>query len=187
MRVQKLDRILDGDDVVVVRFVDQIDDRSERRTLATAGWPSDQHDPVFDIYYLFQLFRQIEIAEVRRSHRNHAHDDRVRAALLEDIHAKTSVAGNTERQVGRAGFFETLDCRLLIADDQLRNAGRVGRRKLFQTGNANRHEFACQFDLRRPARAEKIRSLTLSEARSISRRTAMKFSGGGAVGLSRLR
>src|SRR6185369_17591141 len=99
---QKLDRIFNRDDVVVVRLVDEIDDRSERRTLATSGWSSDEHDPVFDIYYLFQYFRQIEIAEPRRPHWNHAHDDRVRAALPENIHAKTSVSGRTERNIRRA-------------------------------------------------------------------------------------
>ena len=112
VRVQKLDRIFDRDDVVVVRFVDQIDDRGECRTLTAAGWSSDQHDAVFDIYYLFQLFRQIEIAETRRPHRNHAHDDRVCAALLEDIDAKTRITGNAERQVCRASLFEAFERRL---------------------------------------------------------------------------
>ena len=50
-------------------------------------------------------------AEVKES------KDRVRAALLEDIHAKTRVAGSAERQVRGARFFEAIDCRLLIPDD----------------------------------------------------------------------
>ena len=96
MRVQKLDRIFDRDDVVVVRLVDEIDDRGEGRALTASGWSSDEHDAVFDVYYLFQYIGQVEIAEPRRPHRNHAHDDRVRAALLEDVHAKTRVAGSAE-------------------------------------------------------------------------------------------
>ena len=103
----------------------------------------------------------------------------MRAALLEDIDAETRVARNAERQVSRARLFETVERRLLIADDQFGDARGMGRQKLFETGDANRDEFAGQFDLRRPSGTE-IRSLTLSEARSISRNTAMKFSGAGA-------
>ena len=131
VRVQKLDRIFDGDDVVVVSLVDQIDNRRERGTLAASGWSSDQHDAVFDIYYLFQLFRQIEIAELRRPHRDHAHDDRVCAALLEDIDAETRVARSAERQVGRARLFEAVERRLLIADNQFRDARGMGRQSAF--------------------------------------------------------
>src|SRR6185369_5058937 len=101
VRVQKLDRIFDRDDVVVVNLVNQVDDRCQSRTLTAASWSSHQHDSVFDIYYLFQYFRQIEITKARRSHRYHAHDDRVCAALFEDVDAETRVAGHTERQVGR--------------------------------------------------------------------------------------
>src|SRR5215213_4477865 len=147
MRVQKLDRILDRHDVVVVRFVDEVDNGRQRRALATPGWSSDKHDSVLNIYYLFQYVGQIEITELRRPHRNHAHDDRVRAALLEDINAKTSVAGNTERQIRGATLFKTVEGRLLVADNQFRDAGGMARRQLVEPGNANRHEFSGQFDL----------------------------------------
>src|SRR6185437_10086866 len=139
----KLNRIFDGDDVVVVRLVDQVDDCREGRTLAAAGWSSDEYDAVFDIYYLFQYFGQVEIAEPRRSHRNHAHDDRVRAALFEDIYAKTRVTRSAERQVRGARFFKTINRRLLITDDQFGYSRSVGRRQFFQPRHPNRHEFAC--------------------------------------------
>src|SRR5215470_596064 len=119
--MQKLDRIFDRDDVVVVRLIDQINDGGERRALATAGRSSDEHDPVFDVYYFFQYVGQIEIAEPRRPHGNNAHDDRVRAALPKDIHAETRVAGRAERQVRGTRFFKAIDGRLLIPNDQLRN------------------------------------------------------------------
>src|SRR4029078_11592027 len=109
--------ILDRDDVVVVGFVNQIDNGCKCRTLPAARWSSHKDDAVFQIYYLLQLFGQIEITELRRSHRDHAHDNRVRSTLLENIDAKTRVAGNAERIVSRTGFFETVDCRLLITDD----------------------------------------------------------------------
>ena len=46
--VQELDRILDGEDVLGAGLVDQIDDRGERRRLAGAGRPGDQHDAVLE-------------------------------------------------------------------------------------------------------------------------------------------
>src|ERR1044071_1492797 len=104
VRVQKLDRVLNRYDVVVMHLVDEVYDGGECGTLAAARWSSDEHDAILEIYYLFQLFRQIEIAELRRLHRNDAHDDRVAAALLEDIDTEASVAGNAERQVSGAGF-----------------------------------------------------------------------------------
>ena len=96
MRVQKLDRIFDSYDVVVVRVIDQVDDGSEGRTLAAAGWPSHQDDAVLDVGDLRELGRKIEIAERGRAHRNHAHDDRVCATLFENIDAETSVARRAE-------------------------------------------------------------------------------------------
>src|SRR5829696_1322 len=97
VRVQKLDRIFDGYDVVVMRLVNQIYYCCEGGALAAAGWSSDKHDTVFDIYDFLQLLRKIEIAETWRTHRNHTHDDRVRPALFEDIDAKTRIARHAER------------------------------------------------------------------------------------------
>ncbi len=154
VRVQKLDRIFNRDDVVVVRFVDQIDDGGQRRTLAAAGWSSDQHNPILDIDDLLQLFRQIEVVELRRTHRDHAHDNRVGAALLEDVHAKTCFTRSTERQVGRTSLLETLSGVLLIANDQLGDSRRMGRGEFFQSGNSYRHQFSGQFDLRWPSGAK---------------------------------
>src|SRR6185436_19820263 len=137
-----LDWILDRHDVIGVNLVDEIDDGGKCRTLTTAGWSSDQHDAVFYIYYLSQLFRQIEIAEPRRSHRNYTHHDCVRAALLEDIDAKTRITRNTERKVRGAALLETFEWCGLIADDQFGNSRGVGRRQLLQTSDANRNQFS---------------------------------------------
>src|SRR5215213_328019 len=154
MRVEKLDRIFDGYDVIVVRLIDQIDNRRQRRALTTSGWSSDEHNTVFYIYYFFQYIGKVEIAKLGRPHGNHAHDDRVRAALLEDIHAEPSIAGNAERQVCGACLFKAFERRRLISDNQFGDAGRMGRYQLLQTRDANRHEFARQFDLWRPSGAE---------------------------------
>src|SRR2546423_8961421 len=116
MHMQKLDWILDSDDVVIMSLVDQIDDGRQRRTLAAARRPCHQHDSILDIRYFLQLLRQIEIAKARRSHRDNAHDDRVRATLLEDVDAETSIARNAEREISRACFFEAFHCSLLVSN-----------------------------------------------------------------------
>src|SRR5689334_9673759 len=127
VRVQKLDRVFDRNDVVVMRFVDKVDDRRESRALAAAGWASDENDAILDVRNLLQLLGKIEIAELRRTHRNHAHDDRVRAALFEDIDAETRLAGRAERQISRTSLFQTIESRLLVADDQFGHACGMGR------------------------------------------------------------
>src|SRR5437868_1337934 len=154
VRVQELDRIFDRYDVIIMSLIYQIDNRSQRRTLATAGRTRNQHNAVFDVYDLFQLLRQVEIAETRRSHGYNTHDDRVRPTLLEDVDAETSVARNAERKVSRAGFFQSVQCYQMISDNQLRDSCGMRRRQLLQTRNANGHEFSGQLDLRRSAGAE---------------------------------
>ena len=47
MRVQEFDWIFDGDDVVELRFIDDIDDRRQCRTLAAAGRSGNQDYAVF--------------------------------------------------------------------------------------------------------------------------------------------
>src|SRR5689334_21615791 len=125
--------------MVVVSLIDQIDDGCERRALTTAGWSSDQHETVFDIHYLFQLFRQIEIIEPRRPHWDNTHDDGVSATLLEDVDAESRITRNAERKVCGAALFKSLEWRWLIADDQLGNSRSVRRQQFFQTGDTNGH------------------------------------------------
>ena len=64
VEVQELDRVLDREDVVGARLVDQVDDRGERRRLARAGRTGDQHDAVLQRRDLVQRRRQ---AEARRA------------------------------------------------------------------------------------------------------------------------
>src|SRR5437660_7055941 len=99
MAVPELNRILDRDDVIKLCFVNQIDNRGERRALAAAGWTSDQHDTVLHLDNLAQLLRQTKVFEARRARRNHAHYDRVRSALLENVDTKSVYSGQAKRNV----------------------------------------------------------------------------------------
>jgi hypothetical protein len=42
----------------------------------------------------------------------------------------------------------------MVSDNEFCDAGRMGRSQFLQTGNADGHKFARQFDLRSPAGAE---------------------------------
>jgi len=75
--------------VVVLRLVNEIDDGGERRALAAARGAGHEHDTVLDLDDVAHLLGQIEIREVWRPRRNHAHYDGVGAALLEDVYAKS--------------------------------------------------------------------------------------------------
>jgi len=53
--------IFNRHDVVVLRFVDQIDDRRQRRALSAPGWTGNQHDAVLDLGNLHQLLGQVKV------------------------------------------------------------------------------------------------------------------------------
>ena len=115
--VQKLDRVFDRDDVIKLCLINQIDHCRQRRALATAGRAGNQDNPVFQFSYFPQLLRQVEVFEGRRTRWNHAHHDRVGAALLKNVHAKAIKARQAERDIRRAIFFQALGRHFLLADD----------------------------------------------------------------------
>src|SRR5258708_17541432 len=145
--VQKVNRVFDSDDVVELRLVDQIDDRRQRGTLAATGRPGHQHDPGFQFADLTQLGWQVEIFKPRRPRRDDAHDDRMRAALLENVDPKAAQAGNTEREIGRADLLQTLRCFFVPADDELGDAGGLRRREFFSSRDDHRFPPSNPFNL----------------------------------------
>src|SRR2546421_12160172 len=98
MAVQELDRIFNRDDVIELRFIDQIDDGCEGGTLATAGWTGHQHDTGLQLDNLEQLLRQTKIFEARRPRRYHAHYDLIRPALREDVDPELICPRQAERK-----------------------------------------------------------------------------------------
>jgi hypothetical protein len=91
----------------------------------------------------------------------------VRAALHEDVDAEAREARRAEREVGRAELLKVLAGRLVVADDDLGDAGGVRGQELFESGNLGT---GCNSPISstcggRPG--EKIRSLTLSETASM--------------------
>src|SRR2546421_2240746 len=99
MGVQELDRIFNRDDVIKLAFINQVDDCGERGALAAAGWASHQDDTGLELDNLEQLLRQTEFLEARWPRRNHAHDDCVGSALLENVDAKSVYPGQAETNI----------------------------------------------------------------------------------------
>ena len=61
--VQELDRVLDREDVLVPGVVDVVEQRGERRRLARAGRPGDEHEPARLVGELVEPRRDAELLE----------------------------------------------------------------------------------------------------------------------------
>ena len=108
-RVHELDRILDGDDVILPVLVRMVHDRRQRRGLAAAGRSGDQHEPLVEHRRLFQDRRQTEVVrgqDLRGDLPEHRADA---IPLLEEIGAEARDAGDLVSEVDVAGLFEDLD------------------------------------------------------------------------------
>src|SRR5258707_4405020 len=107
--VQELNRVFDGNDVIELCLVNEIDHSGQRRTLATSGRAGYQHNPILQFDNIAQLLGQIKVLKARRARRNHAHDNRVSPSLLENIDTKPAQSGDPEGKIGRAVCLQTLD------------------------------------------------------------------------------
>src|SRR5712691_10714862 len=103
--MQKLDWIFDGDYVVILCLVDQIDNRGQCRALTTPGRACHEHYAILYVNNLFQLYGQVKVAKVWRVRRNHAHNDRMAAALFENIHTKSRFTGSAKGEIRRTTIF----------------------------------------------------------------------------------
>ena len=72
VRVEKLNRIFDRDDVIELRVINEIDDSCERGTLAASRGTGNQDDAILEFGNFTKLWRQIEFFETRRLLRNRA-------------------------------------------------------------------------------------------------------------------
>ena len=123
--VYELDGIFDGDDVVGLRFVDAVENRSHSGGFAGAGGSSDQNDSVFEVGDLAELRGQFQLREGGSGLGNHAHHDRVASALHEDVDAEAAVSGKAVRKVAGALLLQGAE-RLFVARHEFqRNAVRV--------------------------------------------------------------
>ena len=89
VRVQKLDRVFEGEDVNLLGFVQLIQQRGERSRLAAASRAGDEDDAVFLLHHLPKNRRQAERIERRNLRLQFAHHDRLPPVLPEDVNAET--------------------------------------------------------------------------------------------------
>jgi len=97
--VEKLDRVLDRDDVIGPLAVDLVDHRRERRRLAGAGGPGDEHEAARQLRQLAEAVGQAEILERLQLVGDDAEHRRERLALHEHVDAEAGEAGDPVREV----------------------------------------------------------------------------------------
>src|SRR6185503_3207964 len=95
--VQELDGIFNSNYVVVLCFVDQVDDCSKRRGFARAGRASQEHDTVLHVRDFFQNRWYPKLFERRDIVGYNAHDDGVSTALFEDVDSESRQTSQAER------------------------------------------------------------------------------------------
>ena len=149
MRVHELDRVLDGEDVLVPLGVDLVDHRRQRRRLAAAGRAGDEHQAARPLGQLADDRRQPELVEALDDLGNDAVDGGDRAALVEDVAAEAGDAADAEREVELERFLEALLLRVgQHAVGERLGLGRSERRQI------ERPQVAVHANLRRRVRRE---------------------------------
>ena len=108
MVVQELDRVLDGEDVLVPGAVDVVEERGEGRRLAGAGRPGDEHEAARLLREVVQAGREAELLErldlVRDEPEGGAHG----RALKVGVDTEAREAGNRMREVDLPARLESL-------------------------------------------------------------------------------
>src|SRR5690606_23231178 len=98
-RVHDLDGVLDREDVIGLRAVDQIDERRERRRLAVAARARDDHEALVVRDHLRELDREAELLERRRCGERETERALEAGLLLRDVRAQAAAIGSRQREV----------------------------------------------------------------------------------------
>ena len=88
MRVQKFDRIFNGENMKRLLLVNEINDRRKRRRLAGTGRSGHQHDSIAESGYVPQFLGQIEFGKARDIRWNNAHNHSAASPLHENVYAE---------------------------------------------------------------------------------------------------
>jgi hypothetical protein len=99
VRVEELNRVFDGDDVVGPRFVDLVDDGRQRRGLARAGRPGDEYEPPGLVAKRVQDLRQRQIVDALDVDRDEPECGAQGALVEKGIDAETRLPVEGVREV----------------------------------------------------------------------------------------
>ena len=145
--VQELDRVLDREDVLVPRVVDVVEQRGERRRLAGAGRPGDEHEAPRLVGELVQAGRKAELLESLDLVRDEPEGGADGRALKVGVDAEAREAGNRMGEVDLPARLEGL--LLLGREDPVHERPDLVRRQLLVVGQPL--EAALDADHRRRA------------------------------------
>jgi hypothetical protein len=115
--VQELDRVLDAEDVLVARVVDQVEHRGERSRLARTRRPGHQHEAAGLLRELLEHGRQAQRGELRHVVRDQAEGGGQRGALHVRVHAEASLARDRVGEVDLPVRLQALA--LLVREDRV--------------------------------------------------------------------
>ena len=108
MLVDELDRILDGENVILPLLVDLVDHRRQRGGLTGSGRTGHQHEAARPLGERREHLRQVQLLEAADLLRNQPVDRADRAALIEHVHAEARQALDAEREVELQRLLESL-------------------------------------------------------------------------------
>ncbi len=155
-----LDRILDGENVLVALRVDLVEHGRKRRRLAAAGWPRHEHQPPRAIGERGKHRRQPQLAEGLDRLWNQAVDGADGTALIEHVAAEPRADGfDAERKVQLQRLLKSFLLR--VGEDAVHELLGVRRRHL---GQRQARELAMHPNLRRRTGGDvEIRAFHLHE------------------------
>ena len=157
MIVQKLDRVLDTDDMAGAVLVAVTDHRRQRRRLTRARGADKEDDTAVRHRQIMQVMRQPKLLESGDTRldasEHHAH----RVALHKGAHTETPDILGTESEVAFLGMQELV---ALLGCHQ--RQGQLARLRRIQLGLRDRHDTPMHLDARRDIGGdEKVRCLLL--------------------------
>ena len=107
-RVDKLDRVLDGEDVIAAGAIDQVHHGGEGGGLARAGRPGDEHQALGEVAEVLDLAGQTQIICSRHSRRNDPSHQEGTMPVAPCVAAEPGHVFDLVGPVGIAGFAELL-------------------------------------------------------------------------------
>ena len=107
--MDELNRVFDGDDVVLAIFIAVVNHRSERGGFARTGTADENHEAAFFHHHVFQDGGQIEAVEIRDFAGNGAEHQRRRAALHHGIDTEAAGVGQADGEVAFVGGRKLFD------------------------------------------------------------------------------
>ncbi len=150
VRVQELDGVFDGDDVLVALAVNLVEHRGQRRRLAGAGRAGDEDEAARSLAELRDDGRQAQLLEGFDLVGDGAEDRADRAALVEEVGAEARQPPHAEREVQLKRLLEAVLLR--VGQDAVGERLGVGRAERAEA--VERAELPVHSDLRRRVRGQ---------------------------------